>query len=223
MTIEDALHARKSVRAFLPDPIDMDLLRRLLAVAARAPSGGNVQPWQLHVLTGPALARFREAIAARIAELPRGEEPQYPVYPPEPVSPYAERIAGIGEALYGQIGIDRADRPARRAQFARNFAFFGAPVGLMCCIDRRLGPAQWAELGMYLQSLMLLLTENGLASCPQGCWAMYPETVGHFLDLPDHAMLFAGLSIGKEDPAAPINGLASPRVPVDAFARFHEA
>ena len=220
MTVSEAVQARRSVRGFLDAPVDTDLIARLIELAARAPSGGNLQPWHIDVVSGPALERFKRDIAAKLIAGHR-EAPAYDIYPPELDDPYRTRRFGIGEAMYGHIGIPREDKAARRMWFARNFAFFGAPTALFCTIDRRMGPPQWSDLGMYLQTLMLLLVEHGLASCPQECWAIYPETVTAFLGTPAHRMLFCGMAIGYEDPDERANQLRSERAPSGEWTHFH--
>ncbi|HWT38433.1 MAG TPA: nitroreductase, partial [Paraburkholderia sp.] len=148
------------------------------------------------------------------------EEMEYDVYPPSLHSPYRERRFQVGEDLYRSIGIARENRPARLAQFARNFAFFDAPLALFCTVDRRMGPPQWSDLGMFMQTVMLLLREEGLHSCAQECWAQYPTTIGAFLDLPDDRMLFSGMAIGYEDTSAAINQWRAQRTPLEEFAQF---
>jgi nitroreductase len=220
LNVSDAVTSRKSVRQFLPDPVAPDVIRRVLATAARSPSGGNLQPWHIHVVGGDALARLRHIMRERIADAPGGEETQYHIYPPNLHSPYRERRFEVGEDLYRSIGIARENRPGRLAQFARNFAFFDAPLALFCTVDRRMGPPQWSDLGMFMQSVMLLLREEGLHSCAQECWAMYPKTIGAFLDLPDERMLLSGMAIGYEDADAAINQWRAQRTPLDEFAEF---
>ena len=171
-------------------------------------------------MSGPALDRFKLDIAAKLRGGHR-ETPAYDIYPLELDDPYRGRRFAIGEAMYGHIGIPREDKAGRRSWFARNFAFFGAPVALFCTVDRGMGPPQWSDLGMYLQTLMLLLVEHGLASCPQECWAIYPDTVTAFLGTPDSRMLFCGMAIGYEDPAEPANALRSERAPISEWADFH--
>ena len=218
MQVRQAIAARRSVRGFLDAPVDMSVLHELAAAAARAPSGGNLQPWHVHIVAGDAMARLKADMAAKLA---RGETetPAYPVYPPALDDPYRTRRSDIGEALYGHLGIPRADRDARRRWFADNFRFFGAPAAFFCTVDRAMGPPQWSDLGMYLQTLMLLAVDAGLATCPQECWAMYPETVGRLLALPAERMLFCGVAIGFEDEAAPANALRSERADAGEWLR----
>lgn len=219
MTVSEAVAERRSVRGFTDRPVDPDLLRRIVALAARAPSGGNLQPWHIDVVGGPPLEGFKREIAARIMT-GHTETPAYDIYPPKLGDPYRGRRFEVGEAMYGHIGIPREDKAARRMWFARNFAFFGAPVALFCTVDRGMGPPQWSDLGMYLQTLMLLLVEHGLASCPQECWAIYPDSVTRFLGTPPERMLFCGMAIGYEDIDEPANRLRSVRAPVDEWASF---
>jgi nitroreductase len=210
MNVTDAVAARRSVRGFLDRPVDPGLLREIAVKAARAPSGGNLQPWHIDIVTGESLAAIRDAVQAKLV---RGEKEAhaYAVYPPELDMPYEGRRAAVGEEMYGHIGIPRDDRPARRAWFARNFAFFGAPAGLFCTVGRTMGRPQWSDLGMYLQSFMLLGVEAGLATCAQECWAMFPETVTGLLGTPPERMLFCGMAIGYEDTTEPANRLRSER------------
>jgi len=220
MTVTDAVDARQSVRGFADRPVDLALLRELIVRAARAPSGGNLQPWHIDLVSGAPLERFRALMAARLMA-GTTEPPAYAIYPPELGEPYRTRRFEIGEALYGRLGIPREDKAGRRRWFAQNFAFFGAPVALFCTVDRAMGPPQWSDLGMYLQTLMLLLVERGLGSCPQECWAMYPETVTAFLGTPPERMLFCGMAIGHPDAGAPANALRSARAPLAEWLRVH--
>jgi nitroreductase len=220
LNVSEAVTSRKSVRQFLPDPVDPAVIRRVLATAARAPSGGNLQPWHLHVVGGEALAKLKAIMAGRIAQAPEGETMEYDIYPRDLTSPYRERRYQVGEDLYRSIDVAREDRSGRLRQFARNYAFFDAPLALFCAVDRQMGPPQWADLGMFLQTVMLLLREAGLHSCPQECWARYAHTVGEFLALPGERMLFCGMAIGYEDPRAPINQWRSARAPLEDFVQF---
>ena len=219
MHIHDAVSSRRSIRAFLPTPVPVDVIRDVLARAARAPSGGNLQPWHIDVMAGEPLA----ALKARMQELLASdahEEPAYAVYPPSLPSPWRDRRFQVGEEMYARLGIPRDDKAARRRWFVNNYAFFGAPMALFCSVERFMGPPQWSDMGMYLQTVMLLLRAEGLDSCPQECWAMYPETVGGALDLPPGRMIFTGMSIGYADPAHPVNGLETKRAPMDETVRF---
>ena len=215
LSVSAAVAQRASIRAFLPDPVPNEVLADLVERAARAPSGGNVQPWRIYVLNGDTMARFREFIAGR-----PGEQPEYDIYPPKLWDPYRTNRFALGEAMYATIGIAREDRAGRLAQFAKNADFFGAPAALFCFVDRGMGPPQWADLGMYLQTFMLLAVEAGLDTCPQEFWAAYPRSVAEFVGAPPEEMLFCGMAIGHADRSHPINSLRSERMPVDQWCRF---
>ena len=171
MNVSDAVNARRSVRAFLPDPVSDETIRGLLEIAARAPSGGNLQPWRIFVVNGDSMHRFREHLAAA----PPVEEPGYEIYPASLWEPYRTNRFTVGEQLYATLGIPREDKEGRMAQFARNGDFFGAPAALFCYIDKGMGRPQWSDLGMFLQTFMLLAQEAGLDTCPPGVLDRPPE------------------------------------------------
>ena len=218
MTVTEAVAARISVRAFKPDPVPGALVREILEAAHRAPSGGNLQPWRVHALAGAPLEELK---AKGMATLAAGlETPEYDVYPPDLWDPFRTRRFVCGEDLYASISIPREDKPARLRQLARNVEFFGAPVGLFFSLDRKLGPPQWADVGMYMQTVMLLAVERGLDTCAQEFWARLPKTVGEVIDLPEDHMLFSGMAMGYRDPDAPINGWRTRRDPFETFAEM---
>ncbi|QMW24280.1 nitroreductase [Sandaracinobacteroides saxicola] len=220
MNVSEALNTRRSVRGFLDRPVEGAVIRRVLETAARAPSGGNLQPWHIDVVGGADLDALKAIMAKRVPEQPTGEPTEYDIYPRELAEPYKSYRYQVGEDLYGALGIPRENKMARMMWFARNFQFFGAPLALFCTVDRRMGPPQWSDLGMYLQSVMLLLREEGLDSCPQECWAIYPKTIGDFLGTPPERMLFTGMSIGYADMDDPANQFRTRRAPVEDFATF---
>ncbi len=216
MKVTDAIARRMSVRAFLPKAPTAAAVRTMLETAARAPSGGNLQPWRVHALTGEPLTE----LLAMVAAAPLQEAPEYEVYPPSLWEPYRSRRFQNGEQLYATLGIPREDKPARLRQMAKNAQFFGAPVGVFISIDRRMGPPQWADLGCYLQNLMLLAVEAGLATCPQEYWAFWSEPVKTFLGLEADQTLFAGMALGYADESAAINGMRTPRAPFEEIAEM---
>ena len=215
MDVSEAVAKRMSVRAFKADPVPASLVREILQAAHRAPSGGNLQPWRVYALAGEPLAQFK----ALVAETPM-QETEYDVYPPDLWDPFRTRRFQCGEDLYASIGIPREDRGARLRQLAKNTAFFGAPVGLFFCLDRKLGPPQWADVGMFMQSLMLLAVERGLDTCAQEFWARYPKTVAEFVGLPEDHMVFSGMALGYRDQEHPINGWRTRRDPFEAWAEM---
>lgn len=222
MDVAEALRRRISVRAFLADPVPRALLDDCLALAARAPSGGNLQPWHIHVLEGAALDRLKSRMAERL--LTPGHDPlDYNIYPANLWEPYRSRRFQLAEQMYALMGIPRSDKPARLAHVARNFQFFGAPVGLFCYVDRGMGAPQWSDLGMYLQSLLLLLQSNGIGSCAQEAWSQYAATVAEVCQPPPGHMLFCGIAVGHPDPSAPVNALRSERAPPADFITRHDS
>lgn len=216
MNVVDAVHARSSIRDFLDTPVDDQVLRDLLTDAARAPSGGNVQPWRAYVVNGPSMARLREFLPSQ----PPIESPEYDIYPKSLTEPYRTNRFTVGEQMYALLGIPREDKPARLTQFARNGDFFGAPAALFCFVDRQMGPPQWSDLGMFLQTFMLLATERGLSTCAQEYWSVRHGAIRSFVGAPDDEMLFCGVAIGYANPEAPVNALRSERMPLDDWARF---
>lgn len=212
VSVTEALHRRRSVRAFSDTPVDPVVLQAIFTAAQRAPSGGNLQPWQAVVLTGEPWQRVKNAVAARIALGRDGYQPEYDIYPKGLTDPWESRRFGVGEELYASLGIPREDKKGRLAQFMENYRGFGAPVMLFLHCSRIMGPPQWSDMGMWLQSVMLLLVDHGLASCPQECWAMYGQTVRETLALGEDQILFAGLAIGHADEDAAVNQWPVPRV-----------
>ena len=219
MDIFDAVASRYSCRAFLPTPVPESVVRDIVARASRAPSAGNVQPWRIYAIAGKRADALKSLLAPRMDELPKGEGGDYRIFP-EMEEHYRSRRFEVGEMLYHSIGVPRADKPARYRQYARNFQFFGAPVGLFFALDKSFGVAQWADIGGLLQTVMLLARGHGLHTCPQQAWVSWHKTVREFLALPDNLMVYSGMSLGHADETAPINNWRSPRAPLDDFATF---
>jgi nitroreductase len=218
MNVTEAIDTRMSCRAFLNTPVKAATVRAILEIAKRAPSGGNLQPWFVYVLAGSTLEEFRAVVRAKLPAQPRGEGSEYDVYPKNITDPYLTRRSKCGEDLYATINVPREDKPARLKQFARNYELFGAPVGLFFAIDRQMGFGQWADLGMFMQNVMLLAREHGLHTCAQEAWAAWYKTVSEFLQLPPHLMLFCGMAMGYRDENAPINRLRTERAELNDFA-----
>jgi nitroreductase len=223
----DVVHAitsRKSIRAFLPDPVPKETIERILRVASRAPTGVNIQPWKVHVLMGDALTRLSAEIL-RAHDNPDPESPhdwEYVCYPTEWTSPYIERRRKVGFALYSLLGIEKGDKARMHAQHGRNYTFFGAPVGMIFTIDRVLGQASWLDYGMFLQNIMTLARSAGLDTCTQAAFGMFPKIVGPQLGISPSEMVLCGMALGFADPDAPENTLRSDRAGVDEFATFHD-
>ncbi len=210
MDVRDAVAARRSVRGFLPGSVDVGLVTELARRAARAASGGNLQPWHIDIVANAELDKLK-AIMRETLNAGAVEAPEYDIYPPSVKAPYRDRRFGVGEDLYACLGIAREDKPGRLKQFARNYELFGAPAALFVTVDRTMGPPQWSDLGAYITTFMLLAVEEGLATCAQESWSAFPETVRAFLGTPAERMLFCGVAIGYEDPSAPANALRAAR------------
>jgi nitroreductase len=223
--VDAAITSRRSMRAFRPDPVPRETVERILEVASRAPSGTNVQPWKVTVLTGAAKARLSARIRAAYddpAERARHAE-EYAYYPTEWVSPYIERRRKVGWDLYGLLGIAKTDKARMHAQHGRNYAFFDAPVGLIFTIGRVLGQGSWLDYGMFLQNVMVAARARGLDTCPQAAFTQFHRIVADELALPEGEMLVCGMALGWADPEAPENALVTEREPVAGFARFLES
>ena len=221
--VDAAITSRRSIRAFLPTPVPRATIEDILAVAARAPSGTNTQPWKVHVLTGAAKDTLVQRIAAAYddpAERATHHE-EYAYYPTEWVSPYIDRRRKVGWDLYGLLGIAKTDKARMHAQHGRNFRFFDAPVGLIFTIDRLMRQGSWLDYGMFLQNIMVAARGRGLDTCPQAAFTQYHRLIEQQLGIPATEMVVCGMSLGHADPAAVENSLVTEREPVAGFARFH--
>ena len=221
MDVRNAVTGRRSVRAFLEKDVPMEAIRGVLERAIRSPSGGNLQPWNLHVIGGQPLARLKALMREKTAAGLAGEDPPaYQIYPRDLKSPYRDRRFAVGEAMYAALGIPREDKPARMRWFANNFQLFGAPLGIFISVDRDMGAPQWADLGIMMQTIMLLLRAEGIESCPQECWALYPTLMSQCLSLPENHLIFAGIAVGYADWDAPVNGFAVERASIEELVSF---
>lgn len=220
MDVSQAVASRRSIRKFLPEAVDRAVLERVLEKAQRAPSGGNTQPWNAVVVTGEPLARLIAETAKVIPEGPAAHAPEYPIYPAELDGAYAERRFGVGEAMYAALEIPREDKKGRLSRFMANFRAFDAPVLMLVHTPRYMGSPQWSDIGMWLQTVMLLLREEGLDSCAQEAWAIYQKQIRACVAIPEDHVFFCGLSIGKRDDSDAINAFPVPRAPLSEAVRF---
>ncbi|MBA3032387.1 MAG: nitroreductase [Gammaproteobacteria bacterium] len=216
------IESRHSIRAFLPEAVPRQTIEQILATAARAPSGTNTQPWHVHVMTGTRRDQLVRAVCDAYDHTAADHEYEYDYYPTEFFEPYLSRRRTVGFALYGLLGIAKGDRAAMQAQHRRNYEFFGAPVGLMFSIDRRLGKGSWLDYGGFLQNVMLAARACGYDTCPQAAWVQFHRVVSTQLALPNNEQLVCGMALGRADPAAPANRLVSERVTLAEFVQFHE-
>ncbi|MGB7374053.1 nitroreductase [Pontixanthobacter sp.] len=220
MTPTEAIQSRRSVRAFLDTPVDRAILERVLKTAQRSPSGGNTQPWHAHVLTGEPLHNLFANVAEQLPKGKDGWSPEYDIYPKGLDGAYEQRRRGVGEDLYGALNIPREDKMGRMMWFANNFRGFGAPVMMFVHTPKYMGPPQWSDIGMWLQTIMLLLREEGLDSCAQEAWAMYSREVRAAIPIPDDHIFFCGVALGYRDPDAPVNQFEVARAPIDETVRW---
>ncbi len=220
MQVSEAVASRRSVRQFLDKQVDPELLRRVLTRAQRSPSGSNIQPWHAVVLTGEPFVRLQEAVVAEFPKGRAGHSIPFDMHPPAIDGVYKERIKGVGEALYAALGIPREDKAGRLRQYAANYRSFDAPVLMLVHTPDIMAKPQWADLGMWLQTVMLLLREEGLDSCPQLSWADYTDQVRACVAIPDDHTFYCGLAIGYRDPNALVNTFEVARAPLDDVVRF---
>jgi nitroreductase len=216
MKVSDAVLNRRSIRAFKSDPIENNVIRELLEKSARSASGGNLQPWKIKVLNGRSMKDF---LAFQDAWT-KPETPSYDIYPPKLKEPYRTSRYELGEQMYDLLGIKREDKEGRINQVLRNFKFFDAPAAIFCFVDKQMGPPQWSDLGMFLQTFMLLAQEQGIDTCAQEAWSIKNDSVSEFVGADDGDMLFCAVAIGYKDNDAKINKLKSERRPIDEWAKF---
>ncbi len=212
MNVTQAVTTRRSIRQFTDQPIPLETLQRVLQKAQRSPSGGNTQPWNAIILTGQPLAVLTAAIKAKAATAPLGDAPEYDIYPKGLEGRYEDQRRGVGKAMFASLNLAREDSAGRIAQMMRNWDSFGAPVQLFTYTRKYMGPPQWSDMGMWLQTVMLLLREEGLDSCAQEIWAMYGTYMRQLLDIDDDYIFFCGMAIGYRDANAAINNFDVPRV-----------
>jgi nitroreductase len=216
MNVTDAVNSRKSTREFLKKPVPNKLISQLLQKASRSPSGGNLQPWKVYVINNDSMDKFLE-FQNRWTE---PEVPPYSIYPKNLAEPYRTYRYELGEQMYSLLNIPRDDKEARITQVLKNYNFFGAPAGLFCFVDEAMGPPQWSDLGMFLQTFMLLAIESGVDTCAQEAWSLKQDSVKKFLKIEDRLILFCGMAIGYQDKDAPINQLRSERSSIENWASF---
>ena len=220
--VERAVSQRRSVRGFTDAPVAMDLVKRLLTLAARAPSGTNMQPWKVEVLTGAALQRLKTGVETAFRDPKVKPDAEFPYYPNEFFEPYKSRRRKVGWDLYGLVGIEKGDTVRMQDQTARNFRFFDAPVGLIFLIDRKLEIGSWLDYGMFLQNIMVLARDHGLETCPQVAFSHWHAAIRQAIDISDDMIVVCGMSLGYADWARPENTLITERAPLDDFVNFHD-
>ena len=220
--IDRAISARRSVRAFLDTPVDPDIVRQILEVSSRAPSGTNTQPWKVYVLTGDTKARLSAEIVDTFLDQARAAQhhEEYDYYPKEWIEPFIGRRRKVGFDLYGLLGLAKDDKDGMKRQHARNYQFFDAPVGLIFTIDRIMGKGSYLDYGMFMENIMISAIGHGLATCAQAAFNQFHQIIERQLELPANEAVVCGMALGYEDKKAIVNTLKTTRVPVDEFVRF---
>ena len=218
--VDEAIRSRRSVRAFLPDPVSEETIREILEVAARAPSGTNMQPWRVYVTTGATKQAITDAVMNSGVRAEKAKWDEYKYYPDQFFEPYYARRRKVGFDLYGCLGIGKRDVDQMRQQHDRNFVFFDAPVGLIFTIDSRLNQGSWIDYGMFLENIMIAARGRGLHTCPQAAFAPYHRQIRPVLGIPDEEILVCGMALGYEDPSRPENNLRTERAPLEEWVQF---
>jgi nitroreductase len=222
--VDAAITSRRSIRAFLPNPVAIEDILAILRVSSRAPSGANTQPWRVHVLTGDSRQQLSEKILAAHNDpaVLETHQQEYRYYPSTWVEPYIARRRKVGWDLYALLNLTRENKAGMHAQHGRNYSFFDAPVGLIFTIDRVLERGSWLDYGMFLQNIMIAARGRGLDTCPQAAFTPFHRIISEHLGLPDTQMLVCGISLGYADPSRVENSLETVREPVEAFTTFYK-
>tara|TARA_B110000444_G_scaffold256654_1_gene293443 strand:- start:186 stop:842 length:657 start_codon:yes stop_codon:yes gene_type:complete len=218
MDVTQAVKARQSTRAFTDQEVSNALIQELLEKSSRAASGGNLQPWKIFIINNETMTNFLKFQE----DWADPETPAYDIYPENLLEPYKTSRYEVGMEMYSILGIERDDKEGRFQQMLENFKFFGAPSAFFCFVDRQMGKPQWSDLGMFLQTFMLLAKEAGLDTCAQEAWAIKQESVTAFVEAPDELMLFCGMAIGHKDDDAKVNKFRTQRRPFKDWATFVE-
>ncbi|MBL4608635.1 MAG: nitroreductase [Pseudomonadales bacterium] len=219
-SVTEIIKTRRSIRAFLNKPVEKSVMEEILQQAARAPSGGNLQPWKVYAIAGEVRDQLVNTVSEKQVSNPIGDGSEYDIYPPDLADPYRSRRRDVGNQLYQLIGIPREDKMAKFAQLAKNFQFFGAPVGLIFTFDKQMGVGQHVDLGLYMQNVLLLCKEKGLDTCAQEAWAVWHKTIRDVVGIPQNELVFCGVAVGYADPNAKINELISDRANLEDFAEL---
>lgn len=219
-TVTSAVNTRRSIRAFTDRAVDQPVLEQILLTAGRAPSGTNIQPWQVYVLTGERRDSLCRQVTQAFDQDPSAHTGEVAYYPEKWFEPYISRRRKIGWDLYALLDIKKGEREKTHKQHRRNFLFFDAPVGLIFTVHRDLSTGSWMDYGMYLQNIMLLAREAGLHSCPQAAWSDFHAVIRPELDLDDSEVVVCGMAVGYADEQAIENTLVSEREPLEKYVRF---
>ncbi|WP_425068543.1 nitroreductase [Reyranella sp.] len=220
MRVSEAVNSRRSMRVFKPDPVAKADLEWIIENANRSASNGNLQPWKLYVTMGAARKRLSAAILSAMDAGDNGPGAEYNVYPQEMTPVYDARRKLVGKQLYTLLGVPRGDAAGMMKQFRKNYEFFDAPVGMILCVEKRMGNGQWIDCGIFLDQLMLLAREKGLHTCPQAAFSRYQHVVRRELNIPEDQTVICGLAMGYADPDVVPNSLITDRAPIQDFTTW---
>ena len=221
MHVFEAIESRRSIRAFTDQEVSRADIEEILQRSQRSPSGTNTQPWNVYVCAGATRQAITDEVLALAASGKAQSYDDYDYYPPVWKDVHRDRRRGVGWGSYGLLGIQKGDREASARQGARNFKFFDAPVGLFITVDDYLARGNWADAGMYVQTLMLAARGLGLHTCPQAAWIQFQEPIFRHLQIPDDQLLVTGMCLGYADSDAIENTLVSDREDLANVAHFH--
>lgn len=222
--VDEVIKSRYSCRSFLPTEVPKSVIEEILAIASRAPSGTNIQPWKVWVLTGESKDRLSERVTAAFddPEEAATHSECYPYYPRKWASPYIERRRKVGLGLYQLLGIQKGDAERMHKQHARNFQFFDAPVGLIFTVDTVMEQGSWLDYGMFVQNFMLAARARGLDTCPQAAFVQFHRIIREEVGLPENETVVCGMSLGYGNPDAPENALRTERAPLAEWVQFKD-
>lgn len=210
--------SRRSIRGFLPDPVESMLLQQVFETAAFAPSNCNTQPWQSHVVSGEMRDRLSRIFMQTIGEGKYSLD--YP-YDAKYEGVYRKRQLDVGILLYQALGVTREDKQGKRQAFLRNLEFFGAPHAVFIFMPEWCGVREACDVGMYAQNLMLTMRAHGIASCPQTILGYDADSVRRELNIDSDMKLIFGISFGYEDPTLPENQIVPERAALGELVHFH--
>ena len=219
MNIKEAIEKRFSVRAFTKEIPDIETIKAILKTAGTAPSGGNIQPWKVYVLSENTK---NELSKKTLYNFDNGvqEDIEYDIYPKPLADEYKKRRYECGADMYNALAIGKDDLDSRFKQIRENYSFFGAPLGMIITIDKSFGKNGWGHVGMFLENLWLSAIDHGLGICLQESWSIYPKTVKEFTKHPDNEIVWCGVAVGYEDSSNPINQYRTKREDLDSFVKF---
>ena len=219
MNLKDIIKSRYSVRSFTKKNVDIEIIKEILQISACAPSGGNIQPWKVYVVTGNAKEKL---IERALSNYDNGvqEKIEYEIYPNPLDEEYKKRRSECAKDMYAALSIEQDDIESRLTQIRENFKFFGAPVGMIITIDKAFAVNGWGHVGMFIQNICLSAIDNDMGTCLQESWSIYPETVKDVLNIPDNEVVWCGIALGYPNLGHPINNYRTSRESIDKFVTF---